>query len=194
MRDEVAWVHNKFFGKDNLYVGCGVDYTSSTNGVRWVNLDMNPDNHPDLVWDVNNLPLPFKDDEFDCIFTCHTLEHLERNRFVEFAAEAHRILKNGGRLIGITPYGSNDVAMGMPQHRMTFYEVTWQGLDVRVYDKERKSFGSGDDELLPFRKWDLEVLFVIPYPEFQKDPELAWKAKHLRNIIQDMHAVMRVVK
>jgi SAM-dependent methyltransferase len=193
MRDIFRHEHNRFFGKNNLYVGCGDDHEISSNGNSWINLDMNPNNNPDVVWNLNNIPLPFDDNSFDCIFSCHTLEHLHRNRFVHFVADAHRILKANGYLIGITPYGTTDVAWAMPQHNMLFSEITWSNLSAKDYEKNGR-LSSGDDELLPFREWEIETITLVPYKEFLNDPEIEFKIRHYRNVIQDIHAVLRAIK
>lgn len=54
----------------------------------------------DKVWDLNK-GLPFKNDEFDCIFLGEIIEHLENPRMV--LGECCRILKLNGKLILTTP-------------------------------------------------------------------------------------------
>jgi len=186
-------LYGHYFGANNLYIGCGKDREETSNSFRWTNLDMNADVKPDVVHNLNNLPLPFKDNEFDCVFSCHCLEHLDRMKFVECMADIHRILKPGGIFVGITPYGGADCAMGMPQHKMAFYELTWTSIDPRTYQIPGQ-FGENDDEGMPLRIWEQKELHLVPKAEFAADTELEWKARHLRNVIDDMHIVMRAVK
>jgi hypothetical protein len=67
-----------------LLIGCGSDRTKKlVYGGRsdWgalTTLDHNPDHKPDVVWDLNNLPLPFEDDSFDEIHAMEVLEHVGR--------------------------------------------------------------------------------------------------------------------
>lgn len=46
-------------------------------------------------------PLPFKDEEFDCVVSFQVIEHIKRDK--EFVREVLRVLKPGGRFIVSTP-------------------------------------------------------------------------------------------
>lgn len=46
-------------------------------------------------------PLPFKDEEFDCVVSFQVIEHIKRDR--EFVKEVLRVLKKGGKFIVSTP-------------------------------------------------------------------------------------------
>ena len=62
-----------------------------------VTLDINPDCNPDVVWDLNERPLPFEDKEFDEIHAYEVLEHIgtqgDYRGFFEEFEEYYRILK-----------------------------------------------------------------------------------------------------
>lgn len=193
MRTWFRDLYGHYFGSNNLYIGCGNDREGTNNGHRWTNLDMNAKVHPDVLHNLNNMPLPFPDNEFDCVFSCHCLEHLDRMMFVECMADIHRILKPNGIFVGITPYGSSDCALGMPQHKQAFYELTWASIDPRIYQIPGQ-FGEYDDEGMPLRLWEQIEIHLVPKMEHAADPDLPWKARHLRNIIDDMHIVMKAVK
>src|SRR6185312_16493300 len=105
-----------------LLLGCGADrerrsglrsacYTPEENEhVGWHNLttlDNNPRHKPDVVWDLNQRPLPFDDETFDEIHAYEVLEHIGtqgdwRSFFAEFS-EYWRILKPNGALVGTVP-------------------------------------------------------------------------------------------
>jgi SAM-dependent methyltransferase len=85
-----------------------------------VTLDINPGHKPDVVWDLNNRPLPFDDNTFDEIHAYEVLEHLGkqgdwRSYFDEWS-EWWRILKPDGVFLGTSPYWAGPWAWGDPGH------------------------------------------------------------------------------
>ena len=85
-----------------------------------VTLDINPDHKPDVVHDLNVLPLPFADDTFDEIHAYEVLEHIGQQGdwrffFAQFT-EFWRILKPGGVLLGTSPDSASRWAWGDPGH------------------------------------------------------------------------------
>ena len=47
--------------------------------------------------------LPFKDNQFDLIYSSHVIEHIHKSEFKLFLRESYRILKEGGTNIIATP-------------------------------------------------------------------------------------------
>lgn len=64
----------------------------------FVNLDIQPLNDVDIVWDLENMPYPFDDGDVGEIFCEEVLEHLKFRNIPNIVKEWHRILKVGGRL------------------------------------------------------------------------------------------------
>jgi SAM-dependent methyltransferase len=62
--------------------------TARAQGVRWAN-------------SVRTIPLP--DDSLEVVYTCHMLEHLDREEARSFLAEARRVLEPGGVLRAAVP-------------------------------------------------------------------------------------------
>lgn len=192
MLDVQAKAYGKLFGKKNLNVGCGLNQTKSTPDQEWINLDMNPDVKPDVLHALGSEPLPFAGELFDCVFASHVFEHLDGPTFVLVIADIYRILKPGGYLIGITPHGSNDSAWENPHHLQLFTENTWFYVTKDAYgEKQRGTVGYGASQGADIKDWTIEQIILTPLPEFINDPRLEEKAKHQRNVLNEVHAVLR---
>ena len=74
-----------------LNLGCGADYKEG-----YVNADFHSHIKTDIQYDLNAVPFPFSENEFDYILVSHVLEHLDKPFVV--MKELHRILKTGGTL------------------------------------------------------------------------------------------------
>jgi ubiquinone/menaquinone biosynthesis C-methylase UbiE len=86
----------------------------------YVNVDWSADAQPDIVHDLNSLPLPFSDNSVDEVYMSHCLEHLERPFNV--MRDIHRILKPGGIADIRVPHFSR--GMTHPEHTHGF-DVTF---------------------------------------------------------------------
>ena len=123
-----------------LNLGCG---EFKKNG--YVNLDSNPDLHPDLLHDLNRFPYPFPDNHFDLIEADHVLEHL-LNPF-RVMKEMHRILVSQGRLRIRVPHFSRGFTH--PDHKSGFdlsfpyyFNPSFQGGSVGVeFELEKSRLG-----------------------------------------------------
>lgn len=73
-----------------LNLGCGTQANSNCT-----NVDLFPYDGVDVLWDLNNLPLPFRDEEFDIVICQDILEHVG---YVPLMEEIARILKKGGEV------------------------------------------------------------------------------------------------
>lgn len=138
-------------------------------GYDLVTLDIDPTTSPDVLHDLNVLPLPFADDEFDEIHAYEVMEHCGRQGdwqffFAQFA-EIWRILKPGGLFCATVPAWDSMWAWADPGHTrviaegnliflcqpeyakqigktsMTDYSATWRGdFDIRASGTERDTF------------------------------------------------------
>lgn len=70
--------------------------------VHTCDISQNSKKSIDTVISAGNFPLPFKDEEFDSIFMCDVLEHIEDDIYM--SGELTRILKKGGLIFGNVPF------------------------------------------------------------------------------------------
>lgn len=119
-----------------LVLGCGY---KRFKGQEITYLDNNSDCKPDILWDLEKHPLPFKDREFDRIYAHHILEHLAQQGdykffFKEFE-EYWRILKLGGLFQGVVPMWNSAWAWGDPSHKRVIQKESLVFLDQSKYSQ-----------------------------------------------------------
>ena len=71
-----------------LNLGCGHDIREG-----WINLDISSVEGVNVIHDINSLPLPFDNNEFDFVLCQDVFEHVE---YIPLLEDLHRILKPGG--------------------------------------------------------------------------------------------------
>lgn len=127
-------------------MGCGSNRERriAVNGHRsWtelLTLDFNPDHKPDVVHDLEKLPLPFADDTFEEIHAYEVLEHIGRQGdwcgFFMLFGELYRILKPGGFLAATCPSYRSMWAWGDPSHTRVITSGTLVFLDQEQYAEQ----------------------------------------------------------
>ncbi len=95
-----------------LNLGCGHDIRAG-----WVNLDSAKIEGVDVIHDIEKLPLPFANDEFDEILCSDILEHVE---YIPVLKDLHRILKPGGKLTIRVPHFTSRNNFSDPTHKKLF--------------------------------------------------------------------------
>lgn len=98
-----------------LNLGCGDQFLDG-----YINCDMLPNVKTDKVFDLEKFPYPFADNFADEVLMDNVLEHL--HDIVSTMREIHRILKPGGVVKIIVPYGKADRAIQDPTHVHFFTE------------------------------------------------------------------------
>ncbi len=102
-----------------LDIGCGKKKIKTRNKKdRIIGLDLVKTSDADIVWDLEKLPWPLKDNEFDLVIATHILEHL--SNIVGSMEEIWRILKRGGKLRVVVLYHSSPGANTDPTHKINF--------------------------------------------------------------------------
>jgi len=106
-----------------LLIGAGRRHVKIWGGADWsrlTTLDLDPGTNPDVVWDLNKLPLPFNADQFGEIHCSEVLEHLgsqgDWRQWFAFHDEMYRILKPGGTFNVSCPRHDSIWALGDPGH------------------------------------------------------------------------------
>lgn len=110
--------------KTKLCVGAGHKLQT---GEEWINLDIVQLPGIDVVCDIEKVPLPFADNQFDEILCEDVLEHTEYTKVLK---ELHRILKPGGKLIACFPHWSSANFWIDPSHKHAF-SIRTMGFFVR---------------------------------------------------------------
>jgi len=124
-----------------LNVGCGEDIREG-----WINLDNHSSLGSDYVWDLNNLPLPFKDGEFDYVYCSHVIEDWTHPRPI--IDELVRITKVNGLIEIRTPFETNawdsiDHARAFNKRSfITYAEQHQYGIDNKVIIKKLEYYAS----------------------------------------------------
>lgn len=121
------------------------------SSVDLVKLDIDPDMNPDVVHDLDVLPYPFVDNEFNEIHAYEVLEHCGRQGdgkfFFDQFAEFWRIIKPAGYMMISVPMWDSPLAWGVPDHKRVLPSEIFGFLSPRYYDNLGKP-GFAD-----YRKW-----------------------------------------
>ena len=162
-----------------MLLGCGSNrakklvYNGRELFQNLTTLDIEARHNPDIVWDLNNFPLPFPDDEFDEIHIYECLEHLGKQGdwkfFFDQFSDFWRILKHGGLLIGTVPAWDSEWAWGDPSHTRVFTPGCFVFLNQPTYSKQvgvtpmsdYRSHYKADFDILHMHKKKHNLEFVL---------------------------------
>jgi SAM-dependent methyltransferase len=128
-----------------LLIGCGPNRDKKLceeGRAEWsalTTLDINADHKPDVVHDLNVVPLPFADDTFDEIHAYEVLEHCGTQGDYRFFfaqwADFWRILKPGGMFFATVPLPTSVWAWGDPSHTRVIPRESLTFLSQAAYEQ-----------------------------------------------------------
>lgn len=102
-----------------LNLGCGDDYRRG-----WVNADIRRGVNPDILVDLDQLPLPFRKNTFDEMLLDNVLEHMTDQLAV--LRELYRISKPGATITFRGPHWHSHGAWIDPTHTRPFSHKTFE--------------------------------------------------------------------
>lgn len=115
-------------GKKALHIGSGKKRLPGSTTIDILDLP-----GVDIVHNLDIMPWPFQDNEFDLVFAHSVFEHLEDQ--IAIMEEMHRILKPGGRIIITVPHFRCTDAFTDSTHTHFF---TTQSMDYYIRDEKNK--------------------------------------------------------
>jgi len=151
-----------------LHLGCGNDIKKG-----WVNLDYMKLEGVDVVCDLNKFPWPFKDNEFDVVYTSHLLEHVKD--LIKTMKEIHRICKNNAEIIIRVPHFSCGVTYRDPTHKRGFSYFTMDYFcdeEKILYDRKEKGLFKIKKRKLNFTRLAWKWLNIFMNPLINISPAL----------------------
>ena len=151
-------------------LGCG-----NVRKAGYVGVDIFPGPEVDIVADGRFMPF-FKSDSVEVVYASHVAEHVVDLH--PLMKEIHRILKPGGRLVALVPYGLR--SLYDPNHYHAFNETTF-----RFFTRNNGSGHEANRSLQRFPLFDEEstrldsltqFLRFIPKLQFaiESRPKIAW--------------------
>ncbi len=162
-----------------LLLGCGSSRQKKiivNNKPDWshlVTLDHESRHKPDIVHDLENIPLPFEDNIFDEIHAYEVLEHIGRQGdwrfFFRQWMDFWRLLKPGGFFVGTVPDHTSIWAWGDPSHTRVLPSTSFVFLHQPSYDaqigktamSDFRSFYTADFNIMHMKPENEMLQFVL---------------------------------
>lgn len=135
-----------------------------------VRVDISPAHQPDVVWDLTQVPWPFKDSEFDAVHGYEVLEHLSRagdvDSFFRIWRELYRVLKDGGVVCATVPQWFSMWAWCDPGHGVVYTPLHLTYLMQGEYEKQ-VGHGAMSDYRNPY--WPPPFNFLKRFPTTEEE-------------------------
>ena len=113
-----------------LNLGCGEEYKKG-----WINLDYRDNIKKDIKHNLNKIPYPFKDNEFDLVYIKNAISFLDNP--IRVIKEIARLTKNGGKIVISTPHALSYSYISGLGHKHHFTENTFRDYTMKEYELEK---------------------------------------------------------
>jgi SAM-dependent methyltransferase len=169
-----------FGGRKVLNIGCGFAQYKRPNVI---NVDAFDICKPDVVWDLNKTPFPFKDASFDHIIANHIMEHLP-NWWGAFN-ECARLLKPNGVLEIWVPGSGSDSVFGYRDHVVMINNCGFYGTfgtyrnGSNAWARDNARCDANRLKSVERKTRMIDRWWINRAPVWAK----RWYAEHLRNVI-----------
>lgn len=183
-----------------LNIGCGYNKKEG-----FLNVDQDPLCKPDLVFDLDQTPWPFQDDQFTEILADHSLEHMGQltATYINIFKEIYRVAKDQAIMVVRVPHPRHDNFVSDPTHCRA---ITPIGLALFDQMRNIKDFESGGQESklglglhVDFEVVNVGYDFSHPWNERLKRGEISQKEileamDNLYNVCMQIHIILRIHK
>lgn len=136
---------NEFKSNHKRYInlGCGERFHPA-----WTNVDIHPRGVSVQQWDFLK-ELPFPAESFDFVYHSHVIEHMPREKGLNFLRQCHRILRSGGTIRVVVPDLEQIVrlyllAMEKASAGDSGWKAKYDWMLLELYDQTMREFSGGE--------------------------------------------------
>jgi len=126
-----------------LDLGCGNKVLAQSLKSKVTTVDIWEKFSPDIVWNLNDIPLPFENDSFDVVLIIDVIEHLKKKKGLDLLEEAKRLCKKA--VIVITPLWWTDNIENMMDEGSPYYQNPYERHQSLWERKDFKGFEEIDE-------------------------------------------------
>lgn len=156
-----------------LDLGCGPIKFKGKKGDKVVGVDWHDTYKPDVVWDLNKKPYPFKDNSYDKITSLEVIEHLDNPK--NLIDESFRILKRGGVLFLTTNNKKSLINRLFHSYETSSHHSLF---DISTLSR------------LIGARFKIEKLYCLPYDKIYHAHEKRWKNYRAAPVRKIMHHLL----
>jgi len=161
--------------------------------------------NPDLHWDLETFPWPWKDDEADEVLLSHVLEHLGQDPriFIAILKELYRVCRNGALVKVVVPHPRSDHFIADPTHVRAITPMTFEMFSLRQ-NQEWQQQGGANTPLAQIHGVDFEMISTTsvldePYFSLYRNGQITVARlqeleRTQNNIVLQIEMILKVVK